>query len=377
MIRISKKIKGVSVVGQQDQSKATDQELPKASVIDRLRLSSRATVADKLVWPTRPDTPEGTIGWTSPVVRSHSGAKFAVTVNYFGEDSQEPFEVLVPFAEAPRGLAAVARLLSFDMRTKDRAWLAKKLSSLVAISGDAVEVKLPGQSVPIAVGSPVAALARYVQIACDRVGYFPQTEPTDSAMLRALVAPSEPKARHGDVGAARYFDVENAGKGDDFRVFMAETELEDGAAWPHSVWFAGAFPAAWHGIAKLLSKDMQVADPAWIGLKLLALREDSEPMGDLWAFCPITRKQRVFASTLAFVAQSILARYVALGILDESGKVVARKQLKLFDDYAAPVDQAPASKQPSGIQCPSCGEHSVVMMDGCPTCQACGFSKCG
>lgn len=376
MIKITKKITKVSVTVPSDAAASTTQEKPKVAEMLRLRLNSRATVADKLLWPTRPDTPEGTVGWTSPVVRTNGGAKFAVTVNYYGDQTQQPFEVLIPFAEAPRGLTAVARLLSFDMRTKDKAWLAKKLASLAQISGDPVEIKLPGKSMPITVGSPVAALARYVEIACDRVGYLTQLESTDSAMLRALVAPSEPKARHGDVGAARYFDVDNAGKGDDFRVFMAETELEDGAAWPHSVWLAGEFPAAWHGIAKLLSKDMQVADPAWIGLKLVALRQDAEPLGDFWAYCPITRKSRTFGSTLAFVAQSILARYVALGILDENGKVVSRQQLTLFSDDVAPIPVAKEEAQP-GLQCPKCSERSLIVMDGCPTCASCGFSKCG
>ncbi len=32
---------------------------------------------------------------------------------------------------------------------------------------------------------------------------------------------------------------------------------------------------------------------------------------------------------------------------------------------------------PSGEICPNCGEHAAIMMEGCLTCQQCGFSKCG
>lgn len=364
MIKIEQKIRSASVVPVKPASDpAPKRRLPMAPVIDQLR------------WPSRPETPDGTMGWTSPVVRDSRGGKFAVTVNYIQNGVDQPFEVFVPFNEAPRGLAAVARLLSFDMRTLDRGWLARKLRSLAAIGGDPLTIQVPGQSAPMTVGSPVAALAHYVRHACQRVGWFGEDDAVESPMARALMFPSEPKAQHGDLGTAHYFDVQNAGKDDDFRVFLAETDMDDGIALPHSVWFVGQHPATWHGIAKILSKDMQIADPAWIGLKLVTLREDTEAMGDFMAWDPIAKKNRTFSSSLAFVAQSILARYVALGILDEQGRVVSRQQMKLFADDPLPI--TPVAAPVAASTCPKCHEPALVMLDGCPTCTACGHSKCG
>jgi len=35
------------------------------------------------------------------------------------------------------------------------------------------------------------------------------------------------------------------------------------------------------------------------------------------------------------------------------------------------------AKPKTGTQCPNCGQHELVYMEGCLTCKACGFSKCG
>jgi ribonucleoside-diphosphate reductase alpha chain len=33
--------------------------------------------------------------------------------------------------------------------------------------------------------------------------------------------------------------------------------------------------------------------------------------------------------------------------------------------------------RPAGPQCPKCNEFSLVFQEGCATCMACGYSKCG
>ena len=37
----------------------------------------------------------------------------------------------------------------------------------------------------------------------------------------------------------------------------------------------------------------------------------------------------------------------------------------------------PAHEEVSAKKCAKCGSKTVVLMDGCPTCQTCGDSKCG
>jgi ribonucleoside-diphosphate reductase alpha chain len=53
------------------------------------------------------------------------------------------------------------------------------------------------------------------------------------------------------------------------------------------VWLSGNYPRALDGLArKLLSLDMRVIDPAWIGMKLRKLLNYAEPLGDFMAFVP-------------------------------------------------------------------------------------------
>src|SRR5205814_4864105 len=73
------------------------------------------------------------------------------------------------------------------------------------------------------------------------------------------------------------------------------------------------------GLCKILSLDMRVVDPAWIGMKLRKLLNYPEPLGDFMAFTPGSRKQQNWPSTVSYVARLIIHRYAMLGILDEEG----------------------------------------------------------
>ena len=81
-----------------------------------------------LRWPGRPELPNGNPCWTY-VVR-HPLGDFAVFIGHIENGGVYPFEVWINGAEQPRGLGAIAKTLSMDMRTDDRAWLDMKLSAL-------------------------------------------------------------------------------------------------------------------------------------------------------------------------------------------------------------------------------------------------------
>ena len=51
---------------------------------------------------------------------------------------------------------------------------------------------------------------------------------------------------------------------------------------PCAVGFSGNYPRALDGLARLLSLDMRVIDPAWIGMKLRKLLNYAEPLGWVW-----------------------------------------------------------------------------------------------
>ena len=48
-----------------------------------------------------------------------------------------------------------------------------------------------------------------------------------------------------------------------------EITLPDGITRPYSVWLSGVYPRPLDGLCKILSLDMRVLDPAWVGMKLM------------------------------------------------------------------------------------------------------------
>ena len=88
---------------------------------------------------------------------------------------------------------------------------------------------------------------------------------------------------------------------------------------PCAVGFSGNYPRALDGLARLLSLDMRVIDPAWIGMKLRKLLNVGEPLGHFMAPLPGQKRQQVWPSTIAYVARLMIHRYAMLGVLDEDG----------------------------------------------------------
>src|SRR5690606_11136642 len=92
-----------------------------------------------LRWPSRPGLPTGASGWVSETIQTPQG-EFAVVV---ADKDRVPFEVWVLGGQPPRGLDAIAKTLSTDMRANDRDWLRKKLSVLAHAYGDGFQMPMP------------------------------------------------------------------------------------------------------------------------------------------------------------------------------------------------------------------------------------------
>src|SRR5690606_37924855 len=112
-----------------------------------------------LRWPSRPALPAGASGWVSETIRTPQG-DFAVVV---ADQANVPFEVWVLGGQPPRGLDAIAKTLSTDMRANDRGRLRKKLSVLARAYGDGFNMPMPPDGRMQLVPSATAALAKLVE----------------------------------------------------------------------------------------------------------------------------------------------------------------------------------------------------------------------
>jgi ribonucleoside-diphosphate reductase alpha chain len=140
---------------------------------------------------------------------------------------------------------------------------------------------------------------------------------------------------------------------------------------------AGVYPRALDGLCKLLSLDMRVIDPAWIGMKLRKLLTYDEPLGDFMARVPGEERQENFPSTVAYVARLIIHRYAMLGVLDERGYPLSEMGvLEIPDDDRKP--DIHRYGRLIGKACKECGNFAVIKKDGCEFCTACGaIGACG
>ena len=329
-----------------------------------------APVLASLRWPGRPNLPEGNLCWTY-MVDSPIG-KFALFVGHVDSEGRAwPFEVWANGPAEPRGLGAVAKTLSMDMRANDHGWLQMKLEALARTPGDSFEMPTPPHGEKKRMPSVVSAMAQVIQWRCEQLGAFRHEGPTP--VKDALFSAKEPKT--GTDGTLSWtVDVNNPSTGEDFVLGLKEITLPDGVTRPYSMWLAGNYPRALDGLCKLLSLDMRVLDPAWIGMKLRKLLDYSEPLGDFMAFTPGSRKQQTYPSTVAYIAQLIIHRYAMLGILDEAGFPL--QQMGILE---APEDTTSNKVLPTqGKLCSECGNHTMIRKDGCDFCTACGaVGTCG
>jgi ribonucleoside-diphosphate reductase alpha chain len=331
-------------------------------------------VLASLRWPGRPKLAGGNPAWTYMIEHPHG--EFAIFVGHVQTEQQvHPFEIWVNGAEQPRGLGAVAKTLSMDMRADDPAWLRLKLDTLAkTASDDAFDMPFPPHGELKKMPSVCSAVAQLVRWQCEQMRALPEEK--HGPVLDAMFSLKEPKT--GADGTMSWtVDVLNPGTRDDFVLGLKEITLpvndgsSAGVTRPYSMWLSGEYPRALDGLCKILSLDMRVIDPAWIGMKLRKLLNYPEPLGDFMAFVPGSRKQQNYPSTISYVARLIIHRYAMLGILDEEGYPV--QAMGLLD--APKSGDAPRMK---GLKCTECGNYSVIRKDGCDFCSACGWvGVCG
>ncbi|MGE5140230.1 MAG: hypothetical protein ACM3JD_12265, partial [Rudaea sp.] len=352
-------------------------DLDTTEVDRRIRLEASPEPAlSSLRWPGRPRLTSGNPAWTY-MVESPFG-QFAIFVGHVENGDPHPFEVWVNGNEQPRGLGAVAKTLSMDMRAQDKAWLTMKLEMLARTAGnDAFDCPMPPNGDMQRVPSVVAAFARIVRYRVEQLGSLARQD-GNSPVLEALFARKEPKT--GTDGTMSWtVDVQNPSAGDDFVLILKELMLPGGQRRPYSMWMAGDYPHSLDGLCKLLSLDMRVIDPAWIGMKLRKLLNYSEPLGDFMARVPCEQRQQNFPSTIAYVARLIIHRYSMLGVLDERGYPLSEMGVLEIPEDDRGQQREPASyRLLHGKRCKECGNAAVIRKDGCEFCTACGaIGACG
>ncbi|HMW23349.1 MAG TPA: adenosylcobalamin-dependent ribonucleoside-diphosphate reductase, partial [Burkholderiaceae bacterium] len=377
-------------------------EVDAGSANRRLRLDRLPQpVLASLRWPKRPDMHGGNPAWSYMIQHPHGD--FALFVGELPAeagpdaglfDRNVPFEVWVNGAEQPRGLGALAKTLSLDMRANDPSWLKLKLDALATVAEErSFEMPFPPHGEKRLFPGVVAATAAVIRWRCEQLGALQEGGPTP--VIDAMFSRSEP--RTGTDGTLAWaVDIDNPATGEQFTLTLKEVSLptpEGGhVTRPCAIGFAGNYPRALDGLARLLSLDMRVIDPAWIGMKLKKLLNVGEPLGHFMAPVPGQKRQQVWPSTVAYVARLVLHRYRMLGVLDETGEPinamgVLEAPAAAVDAVAteAPVSAAPAanqgkatSKPMAGKPCPECGNATMIHKDGCDFCTSCGYvGACG
>ena len=370
----------LSVTPEIKQAKAevTETEQPQDFIFDQdRRITLEATPKPALAslrWPGRPKLPNGSEGWVSQVVK-HPLGTFVIFVSHTTNGHNHPFEVWVNGAEQPRGLGALAKSLSMDMRTEDPVWVRMKLEMLMKTAGDdAFDMPMPPDGEIKRMPSLVSAFAHLLKYRIETLGALEASADESTPMMDALFAKKEPKT--GTDGTMSWtVDIANAGTGDDFVLGLKELMLPDGQRRPYSMWLAGVYPRALDGLCKALSLDMRVIDPAWIGMKLRKLLNFGEPLGDFMARVPGGIKMESYPSTVSYVAKLIIHRYAMLGILDENGFPIVHMGVM---DVPKKKSKAAGPKTLAGKHCKECGNATLIKKDGCEFCTSCGaIGACG
>lgn len=346
------------------------QDLDQTEPDRRIRISDAPQVAlAALRWPHRPKLAAGSPSWTYMVEAPQN--RFAVFVGHVENGRPQPFEVWVNGEQTPRGLGALAKNLSMDLRAQDPAWLKLKLDSLAKTPGAPLSVPMPPDGRIVPLPGAVSALARVIEYRCGSLGVFDGPD-GETPLVDAMFSRKEPKS--GVDGTLSWtVDILNPNTGDDFAMFVKECVLPDGTKRPFSVWLSGAYPLEFNGLTRSLSLDMRVIDPAWIGKKLRGLKDLPEAKGDFFARQPGTEKQAVQPSTIAYVARLLIHRYEMLGILDAAGYPKAGSTV-LWTDAPAPGSATAVAGRP----CPECGHPTLIRRDGCDFCTTCGhIGTCG
>ncbi len=340
-------------------------------------------VLASLRWPGRPDLPAGNDAWSFMV--RHPFGEFALFIGVLPDDDfggkPAPFEVWVNGAEQPRGLGALAKTLSMDLRAKDASWVRLKLDALATVQEErAFDMPFPPHGELRRFPGVVAATAAVIRWRCERLGLWANAS-TPTPVIDAMFSRDEPQT--GPQGTLAWsVDIHNPASDEQFTLTLKEVLLPDGRGGsitrPCALGFSGNYPRAMDGLARILSLDMRVLDPAWIGMKLRKLLSYAEPLGHFMAFVPGLlvgqQRQQVWPSTVAYVARLVMHRYAMLGVLGEDGYPV--QDMGILQSPG--VRAVPPAAALAGARCPECANATLIHKDGCDFCTACGYiGSCG
>ena len=166
-----------------------------------------AAVLTSLRWPSRPEMNAGNPAWSFMI--KHPFGEFALFVGELPAEAGPdlglfgktlPFEVWVNGAEQPRGLAAMAKTLSMDMRANDPQWLKLKLDALATVAEErAFEMPFPPHGEKRLFPGVVAATAAVIRWRCEQLGALQDGGHTP--VLDAMFSRDEP--RTGTSGTLR------------------------------------------------------------------------------------------------------------------------------------------------------------------------------
>jgi ribonucleoside-diphosphate reductase alpha chain len=279
-----------------------------------------APVLSSLRWPGRPDLPDGNAAWTY-MLNTPQG-NFALFVGHMDRSRTAP-----PRAPSLRSVGERRRPAPrpgrrgqdpVDGHARQRPRLAQAQARALAktVGEKPFELRFPPHGEQKLMPGVVSAFAQVVRYRCEKLNALDGDLPTP--VLDSVFSLAEPKT--GTDGTLSWtVDIQNPATGEDFVLGLKEITLPDGVTRPYSMWLSGNYPRALDGLSRILSLDMRVMDPAWIGMKLRKLIDYPEPLGDFMAFVPGTRRQQNWPSTVAYLAALIIHRYAMLGVLDEAG----------------------------------------------------------
>jgi ribonucleoside-diphosphate reductase alpha chain len=254
------------------------------------------------------------------------------------------------------------------MRMGAAAFVNMKLDSLLNTQGDdGFEMRHPASGNTVLMPSLTAGFAALVKHRLQELGALEAQE--TSPMIEALFSRREPKT--GAEGAIGWHvDINNPVTGDDFLLHTKEIVLPNGAIRPYSVWLSGQYPKVLDGRMKVLSIDLRVSDPNWAVMKLRKLTSFSEARGDFLAQVPGEKRQQNYSSTVAYIAEVLLARMDTLGLCRETMQPKVDGQVK--------PARGGSLLAGAGQQCPECHALTLHKVGGCQECTSCGYvGSCG
>ena len=91
-----------------------------------------------------------------------------------------------------------------------------------------------------------------------------------------------------------------------------------------------------------------------------------DPRGGAWM------SGKYIPSILAAIGNTIEEHMVEIGFLDVTGSKIEKSS----SEHIVRANEFKESSSKPKVFCPSCGEHDLLMLEGCMTCVSCGHSKC-